>query len=175
MVRHEMTNDEKYASACIYDSNMACWIDQIIQNIGIDSNEKDLKLQWECNHNFGNYTMNLTLYKRNKETDKFEKIFIYKLDLGKYRITLFPIVHTSLREVISKDVSRYNFLTERGKEEFASVFMKYYTKFTTSFYDELDIEYKKLESNHYVANACFATYKVDCHDNAWRILDELDK
>lgn len=176
MAKNEMTNAEKYQSARIHDNRMTLWISHVIQDIGIDAKEKDLKLQWECNHNFGNYTMNLTLYKRNKETDKFEKIFIYKLDLGKYRITIFPIVRTSLRETISKDVSRYNFLSERGKEEFASTFMKYYTKFTTSFYDDLDIECEKLESNHYVLNACYEVYSADYSANeTWEVYDELYK
>lgn len=175
MVKNEMTDTEKYESARIHDHHMTAWITHVIQDIGIDSTEKDFKLQWECNHNFGNYTMNLTLYKRNKETDKFEKIFIYKLDLGKYRITIFPIVRNSLRESISKDVSRYNFLSELGKEEFASTFMKYYTRFTTSFYDDLDIEYKKLESNHYALKACCEVYLADCSSEVWEVYDGLYK
>ena len=60
--------------------------------------------------------INFALLKYDEKLKKYFRIRIYKLDLNKYRITIFQVTNTKLRErIIPEKVLRYNILTFNGK------------------------------------------------------------
>lgn len=67
------------------------------------------------------------LLKYDEKLKKYFRIRIYKLDLNKYRITIFQVTNTKLRErIIPEKVLRYNILTFNGKILFNRLFMDLY-------------------------------------------------
>lgn len=71
--------------------------------------------------------INFALLKYNEKLKKYFRIRIYKLDLNKYRITIFQVTNTKLREcIIPEKVLRYNILTFNGKMLFNRLFMDLY-------------------------------------------------
>lgn len=71
--------------------------------------------------------INFALLKYDEKLKKYFRIRIYKLDLNKYRITIFQVTNTKLRErIIPEKVLRYNILTFNGKLLFNRLFMDLY-------------------------------------------------
>lgn len=71
--------------------------------------------------------INFALLKYDEKLKKYFRIRIYKLDLTKYRITIFQVTNTKLRErIIPEKVLRYNILTFNGKMLFNRLFMDLY-------------------------------------------------
>lgn len=71
--------------------------------------------------------INFALLKYDEKLKKYFRIRIYKLDLNKYRITIFQVTNTKLRErIIPEKVLRYNILTFNGKILFNRLFMDLY-------------------------------------------------
>lgn len=73
--------------------------------------------------------INFALLKYDEKLKKYFRIRIYKLDLNKYRITIFQVTNTKLRErIIPEKVLRYNILTYEGKKLFNRLFMDLYER-----------------------------------------------
>ena len=67
---------------------------------------------------------------KDEKLKKYFRIRIYKLDLNKYRITIFQVTNTKLRErIIPEKVLRYNILTYNGKILFNRLFMDLYERY----------------------------------------------
>lgn len=74
--------------------------------------------------------INFALLKYDENLKKYFRIRIYKLDLTKYRITIFQVANTKLRErIIPEKVLRYNILTYEGKKLFNRLFMDLYERY----------------------------------------------
>lgn len=74
--------------------------------------------------------INFALLKYDEKLKKFFRIRIYKLDLNKYRITIFQVTNTKLRErIIPEKVLRYNILTYEGKKLFNRLFIDLYERY----------------------------------------------
>lgn len=74
--------------------------------------------------------INFALLKYDEKLKKYFRIRIYKLDLTKYRITIFQVTNTKLRErIIPEKVLRYNILTYEGKKLFNRLFMDLYERY----------------------------------------------
>ena len=74
--------------------------------------------------------INFALLKYDEKLKKYFRIRIYKLDLNKYRITIFQVTNTKLRErIIPEKVLRYNILTYNGKILFNRLFMDLYERY----------------------------------------------
>lgn len=74
--------------------------------------------------------INFALLKYDEKLKKYFRIRIYKLDLNKYRITIFQVANTKLRErIIPEKVLRYNILTYEGKKLFNRLFMDLYERY----------------------------------------------
>lgn len=88
---------------------------------------------------FSTSIINLSLYK--KENNSSKRIRIYKLDLSKYRITIFSIYYTSYGEKIEeKSVKRLNVVSYDGKKLFIDLFVKLFKyvklKYLRNKYDD---------------------------------------
>lgn len=79
--------------------------------------------------------MNLSLYKKNSKGSS-KRIRIYKLDLSKYRITIFKLDGVSTyMEVIDQDVKRLNIVSYIGKKSFVELF--------TNLFKRMKLKYLK--------------------------------
>lgn len=119
--------DDYYATNESNDKTVVIQLTQIASSI--------LKL---VNNNSGAYMavlngdascsiINFALLKYDEKLKKYFRIRIYKLDLNKYRITIFQVTNTKLRErIIPEKVLRYNILTFNGKILFNRLFMDLY-------------------------------------------------
>lgn len=83
--------------------------------------------------------INLSLYKKNSKGSS-KRIRIYKLDLSKYRITIFKLDGVSTyREVIDQDVKRLNIVSYIGKKLFVELF--------TNLFKRMNLKYLKDKYN----------------------------
>lgn len=142
----EISESELFSSSLKHDKSMIEFLTNVFE-LSI-ANNPNYDIQCECNHTRDTYIINISFYERNHETDKFSRRYIFKLDLSSYRVTVFTVCTTELREFIAKDTRRFNFLTKTGKALFAELFMKYYTNYTVPFEDDAAISYNTLKDNH---------------------------
>lgn len=162
----EISESELFSSSLLHDKSMIEFLTNVFA-LG-DANNPNYTIQCECNHTRDTYIINISLYERDRETNKFSRRYIFKLDLSSYRVTIFTVCTTELREFIAKDTRRFNFLTKTGKGRFASLFMKYYSNYTVPYEDDACISYNTLKDNSCVVKDLYNELILNDSIALWR-------